>query len=137
MSWINPKTNWGDMDYYNAEDLNRVEANTQFIAEYLNSLSYNITLEVVKTDRDVTGIEFLSSINRVERNIEAIKNNFITPPGWLNSKLWSLGMGFSYKDANRLETNLKLLYDWALIVKENLIYCGTFACGTDWEGGLF
>lgn len=134
---INPKTNWTEYDYYNADDLNRVEANIQYIAEYLNSLAYNVILEDVKTDRDMTSIEFLSGINRVERNIDAIRNSFITPPGWLNKKIWALGIGFDYKDANRLENNLKLLYEWAVIVKENLIYCGTFSCGSEWEGGLY
>jgi hypothetical protein len=131
------RTNWTSKDFYNAEDLNRVEANTQFVAEYLNSLYYNITLETIKTDRDMTSIDFLSSINRVEQNIEALKDGFITPPEWQSKRIWSLGMGFDYKDANRLEINLKLLYEWALIAKDNLVYCGTFSCGTDWEGGLF
>lgn len=134
---ITPKTNWTIEDYYNADDLNRVEANTQYIAEYLNSLDYYITLETVKTDRDMMSLDFISSINRVERNIETIKNNFLTPPGYQNSKIWSLGKGFDYSDANRLESNLYLLYLYAKIAKDNLIYCGTLECGSDWEGGLY
>lgn len=125
------RTNWTSEDFYNAEDLNRVEANTEFVAEYIKSLQYNVPELVIRTDRDITSIDFISSINRLEQNIEALKNGFITPPGWQSKKVWTLGMGFDYNDANRLEKNLKLLYKWAQIAKENLIYCGTFSCGED------
>lgn len=125
------KINWTSEDYYNFEDLNRVENNTLEIANYLRAIQYTIPLETVKTDRDMTSIDFLNSINRVERNIESIKNNFLTPPNWQDKKIWSLGMGFDFRDANRLENNLKLLYEWSLIAKDNLVYCGTFSCGED------
>lgn len=131
------KINWTSEDYYNAGDLNRVEANTQFVAEYIKSLSYNIHELDVKTDRTMNSIDFLSSINRVEENLEAIKKNFITPIGYENKETWKLGKGFSYIDANRLERNLLKLYELALIVKDNLVYAGTFNCGSEWEGGLF
>lgn len=134
---INPKIDWTIEDYYNAGDLNRVESNTQYIAEYIRNMSYNIPGLNIITDRDIHSIDFLNSINRVEGNLAKLRNNFITPPGYLDRKIWVLGMGFDYKDANRLEKNLKLLYEWALIVKENLVYCGTFACGSEWEGGLY
>lgn len=130
--WIEPKIDWTANDYYNAEDLNRVESNTKYIADYLTGLSYKIPELEVKTDRDITSIDSVSSINRIEENIEAIEDNFITPPGYQNRKNWALGMSYDYRDANRLENNLKLLYEWAFIAKENLVYCGTFACG---EGG--
>ena len=129
--WIEPKIDWTANDYYNAEDLNRVESNTKYIADYLTGLSYKIPELEVKTDRDITSIDSVSSINRIEENIEAIEDNFITPPGYQNSKNWALGMSYDYRDANRLENNLKLLYEWALIAKENLVYCGTFACGEE------
>jgi hypothetical protein len=129
--WINPKTNWTNEDYYNAEDINRVENNTLEVANYLNDLQYVISLETVKTDRNMTSIDFLSSINRIERNIDTIKNNFLIPPDYQNKKNWTLGMGFSYLDANRWENNLNSLYKWALAVKDNYKYCGTFYIGEE------
>ena len=134
---ITPKTNWVASDYYNADDLNKVEANTQYVAEYLENMSYIMPVLVINTGRDITHIDFISSINRVEDNIESIKNKFITPIGWQDKKNWVIGKGFDYMDANRLETNLYLLYTLAKVVKENIIYSGTFNCGTDWEGGLY
>lgn len=131
MSWINPKTDFTKDDYYNTEDLNRVENNTQVVSDYLNNLKYSITLESIKTDRDNSFIDFIPSINRVERNIEVLKNTFITPPGYLNSKSWSLGMAFTYLDANRLDRNLLLLYDLAQLAVKNFRYCGTYYCGEE------
>jgi hypothetical protein len=134
---ITPKRNWTADDYYNDDDLNRVEANTQYIAEYLKDMDYLMPKLTIKTDRDMRSIDFISSINRVENNLDEVKNNFITPIGWQNKKIWSLGKGFDFTDANRLENNLYLLYSLAKIAKENIIYSGTFNCGTDWEGGLY
>lgn len=135
--WINPKTNWKATDYLNYADLNRIEKNTEFVAEYLVNISYIVPIGTVVSNRTMQSIDFISSINRLEENIDIIKNSFLTPPGWQDKKVWSLGKGFSYDDANRLENNLKILKEWAEIAKDNLVYCGTFNCGTDWKGGLY
>jgi len=137
MSWINPKLDWKETDFYNATDLNRVENNTLEVANYLRSIMYIVPLESTVTNRDMTNIDFLSSINRVERNIDIIKNSFLEPHGWQDKKLWTLGMGFTFQDTNRLENNLDLLYNLAHVAKDNLIYCGTFSFGTEWEGGIY
>lgn len=134
---ITPKIDWKAEDYYNADDLNRIEANTQYLADYLRSLYYSIPTQEIKVDRDIISIDFANSINRVESNIETLKNNFLSPPGYKGIKQWMLGMGFNYEDANRLEDNLRLLYEWAKKTKDNQIFSGTFSCGTDWEGGLY
>lgn len=130
---ITPKTDWTSDDYHNAEDLNRVEYNTQFVAEFLENIGYTIPLDTVITNRTIDYIDFISSINRVEQNLDSIRENFITPPGYEPMKTWTNKMGFSYKDANRLENNLELLYEWAKNVYENLKYCGTFYAGEEGE----
>ena len=93
MSWINPKTDWKEIDYYNFTDLDRVENNTAEIIAFLKSIKFIVPVITSVTDRDMTKVEFLSSINRVEANIEAIRKNFITPPGYQAKKVWSLGRG--------------------------------------------
>lgn len=135
--WVNPKIDWAEDDYHNFEDMNRIESNTVAVADYLASIHYNMPAITAVTNRNTLSIDFISSINRIENNIEAIKNAFATPSGYLPKKTWLVGMGFNWQDANRLEQNLKLLYEWGLIAKENQIYCGTFSCGTEWEGGLY
>lgn len=126
------KTDWGALDYYNAVDLNRVEANTQYIADYLNILSYLVTLEPIETGRDYKSIAFADELSRVERNIHAVATGFITPSGYEQPKGWAALAPFDYREANRLERNLQLLYTWATGVVASFKRCGTFICG---EGG--
>ncbi len=131
---IPPKVDWTSEDDYNAGDLNRVEANTQFVADFIRSIYYVIPDLEIKTDRDETSIDFISSIKRVEENIDTIRRHFITPLSYEDKREWVIGnepQRFDYRDANRLEKNLLSLYEWAVIAKENLIYCGTFNCGEE------
>lgn len=125
------KTDWVATDTYNADDLNRVEANTQYVAEQLAQLGYPVTLETVYSGRDTTSIEFASSLNRVEGNIKALHDGFAPLPGFA-AKTWAAGMPFDYRDANRLERNLQLLDTWAESAADGFKVCGTFSCG---EGG--
>jgi len=131
MPWMEPKTDWTSFDYYNYGDLNRIENNTAEVAAFLESIQYQVPELTVVTNRDKKSIDFISSINRVENNIEQLKDAFIAPPGYQGKETWTVKKGFSYKDANRLENNLKLIYEWAHRVKENYRYCGTFYCGED------
>ncbi len=131
MPWMEPKTDWGPEDSYNYQDLNRVENNTAEVAAFLKVIQYKVPELTIVTNRDKKSIDFISSINRVESNIEALKNAFITPPGYQGKKTWIVKKGFSYKDANRLENNLKLIYEWAHRVKENYRYSGTFNSGQE------
>lgn len=130
-----PLKTWTAQDFYSPDELNRIEANTDFIASYLGEAGYPIALEAVKVDRDVTGYEFADSLSRVERNIDALAQGFIEPPGYEQPKAWQAGMRHSHVDANRLERNLKALYQWAEAVVASFKYCGTFYAGED--GGIY
>lgn len=133
MNWITPKIDWnGDTDYYNFGDMNRVENNTGVIKELVAFLQGNFNLDNLKTSRNMISIDFEEDLNRIESNIDTLKNNFYEPLGWEESKTnWKAGDPFSYIDANRLEKNLKLLYELAKGTTENLKYCGTFSCGEE------
>lgn len=129
MAWIPPKTNWTSQDYYNFEDLNRVENNTEYINELLKLLEYNIDL-VIEKDRDVVRIEFAKNFNRIEGNIDLIK--VYRPKNWIAPKLdWKYDTPFSYVDANRLENNLSVLYNYAKGNIDNFKCCGAYICGEE------
>lgn len=126
------KTNWTSEDYYNFEDLNRVEANTQFVVEYLESIDYNIPTVEIVTSRGMESIDFISSINRIESNLESIRSEMdILPPNYGTMKIWTNKIGFSFEDANRYERNLELLYFWAQKIFDGYRYCGEFICGEE------
>ncbi len=132
---IQLKTDWTREDYYNAGDLNDVEANTQYIADTAGELGYPIALEDVKTDRDYRSLPFADDISRVERNIAALANGFIAPPGYEPHKVWVSLQGFDYREANRLARNLLMIHEWLIRAAASMRFCGTFACGED--GGIY
>ena len=132
MPWITPKLNWTDQDYYNFADLNRVENNTQVVAQELTAYSGNPVSVTVVTNRDMTRIEFYDSLNRIEGNIQTLADNFFEPNGWEPTKTdWQSGQPFDWRDARRLERNLYLIYDLIYRAIESLKYCGTFYAGED------
>lgn len=129
--WLAPKLNWTEDNYYNAEDLNRVETNTLEVAQLIEQLiGVNVNLESTVTNRDYSSIEFADSLNRVERNLE--KLSVLDLDGLRQLKTnWQVGDSFSYKDAVRLENNLSILYNVLSKNITNINYCGVFNCGEE------
>ncbi|MBU3208680.1 Ig-like domain-containing protein [Clostridium algidicarnis] len=125
------KTNWDPEDFYNAEDLNRVEINTQYISELANQLfTPNIKLDTVVVDRNYSTIEFAESLNRVENNIQKLFLKGISKLQPMKTN-WLVGDTFSFKDANRYEQNLDILYPVFKYNLFNINYCGTLNCGEE------
>lgn len=133
MPWIPPKTDWGPNDYFNYQDMNRIENNTEAVKEALEVLRGPVEIGDIVTNRDMTSIDFDSDLNRIESNIAALANAFVKPTGWQTPKTnWQGGMSrFSYVDAIRLELNLKLLYELIHKTIANLPYCGEYYCGEE------
>lgn len=123
------KTNWENTDFINYDDFNRIERKMEELTNYLNYYQFKSPVINFITNRDIKSIDYLSSINRIENNLEQIKNNFVTPLDWQQKKLWSVGMSFTYEDANRLEENTERLMTTAMLATRNLKYTGTFNCG--------
>lgn len=130
MEWIIPKTNWTPDDYYNFEDLNRLEHNTVVVAELISHFNTVPNIEVVTT-RDIKYIEFAESLNRIERNQELLKKSY-TPSNWIENKTdWKANSPFDYNDAARLEINLALLYAFYKGNASAFKRCGSYICGEE------
>lgn len=123
--------NWGPNDNYGPDELNRVEANTQYIADYLADAGYIVDLLPIKTDRTEQGYEFADSLTRVETNIDRLAAAFVFPPGYEAPRSWAALLRHDYRDANRLEHNLELIYNWAVLAVAAFRYCGTLYAGED------
>jgi hypothetical protein len=93
---------------------------------------YGVT-GVIK-NRTKSSIDLLSSINRIEDNLETIRTSFLTPPNYGGTKLWDVNKKIDFSDMNRLESNLEKLYAYAEKVFKNFRRCGAFTCG---GGGLY
>lgn len=125
-------------DYYNYYDLNRVETNTQYIKDRLAEIGYYANTGLIDSNKDNTSLVFYNDINRVESNINELKNCSYTPSNWQNMELdWiSVYKIFDYTDANRYENNLTLLNEMTENIADEMLYCGTFYLG-DELGNLF
>lgn len=128
--WQTPKLEWSRTDYYNFEDLNRVENNTIFVAEMISAFD---APPVINSDvsRTMKRIEFADSLNRLEGNIDRLRQRY-KPTGWIENKLdWRANDPFNYEDAARLEKNLSLLHFYYRGNIDNFRYCGAYTCGEE------
>jgi hypothetical protein len=125
------KLDWLPTDFYNAEDLNRVEQATLTVRERVITFRGQlIQIESPVTTRDETSIEFADSLNRIERNILRLKLTFPETYIFNPSKTdWEQDTPFSFADARRLEQDL---YDmWYRIENNisNIPYAGQLYAG--------
>lgn len=126
------KTDWTSQDYYNFEDLNRVENNTIAVKDLAEILRGEIFIEGIDIDRDMKSIPFADTLNRIEGNINKLGNKLYKPKGWSPPKLeWDYNQPFDFTDANRLEQNLLLLYNYAKGNIDKIPYCGMYTCGEE------
>lgn len=132
MAWIPPRIDWSSQDYYNFEDLNRVENNTIAVKDLVEILRGEFSLDDVNVDRDMTSIPFAETLNKIEGNINTLGNKLYKPKGWMDNVLdWKYDKSFSYEDANRLEYNLLLLYSYAKGNIDKIPYCGIINIGEE------
>ncbi|MCA0754900.1 hypothetical protein KP806_07545 [Paenibacillus sp. N4] len=132
MAWIAPKLDWTSDDSINAEDWNRIENNTAEVVIYLNSIQYAMPVLTTITNRTQAHVDYLSSINRIEQNLEAIRSAFMTPVGYPGAVTWVSGKPFTPEDAIRLEQNVMMLLETGFLVYESFRYCGATTCGEGW-----
>lgn len=127
-SWIPSKLDWVASDYYNFKDLNRVENNTEIVADLISHFGVYPNIATV-IDRDMKHIEFADSLNRIESNQDLLRQRY-TPAGWLDNKLdWKSNGPFDFNVAARLESNLTLLYFYYRGNLDARPYCGMYTCG--------
>lgn len=131
MAWI-PAVTFTSSDYYNYGDLNRIENNTDYIADYIETFAERPAVGTAKTDWANTDIVFYDDLNRVETNILALKTAIGEPVGWLTPVTdWASLDVFDYNDANRLDGNLSALKNLAEQINAAFLFCGDWnnICG--------
>jgi hypothetical protein len=126
---LDVRTDWFADDHINAADFNRIEGNIRVVKEYLRYIQINIATQTTITLRDKIYVDLITSINRIEDNLDALRAGFLTPPNYLAKKTWVVGMGFNHEDVIRLESNILTLMQYAFFVYRSLRYCGDFTCG--------
>ena len=126
---IDVKTDWLSTDTINFGDFNRLEDNIIILRNFIIAISYSIPSITSETGRTKTFLEYLSSINRIESNLQTIRNNSFTPSGYGGAVTWTLGLGFDSSQANRLENNVLSLFLAGGSVFDSFIYSGQVNAG--------
>lgn len=125
------KRDWKPSDYYNFEDLNRVELATLIVRDRVATFrGHLVPIDGTMTTRDEKRIEFADSLNRIETNIHRLILTFPETAIFRSSKTnWTHDQPFDFSDAIRLEKNL---YDMYYLIENNfsnIPYCGTIIAG--------
>ena len=99
---------FAEEDVMTAQDFNNIESKISELRTRIVNLGYSVDSYTQKTwvKEDYLLYTYL---NNIENGIKAIGKGYFRPYGWQNTKTWSRGMAFSYKDVNRWITDLNLI----------------------------
>ncbi len=136
MAWQGTKT-FTTNSYYNPEETNRENENTEYLAQEINNKIVTINLpEAVKQDYNRLNFPYVGEINKLKTNIKFLIANLpISENPALTVSLTRL-QSFNYIEANKLERNLQNIYDIIQNIEGYFRYCGTFYCG-EVNNGLY
>ena len=108
----------------NVTDLNRIEANTRYISQFLQGYGYqmNVTTKVDWTDESLPNA---TDVNRIIDNIKEIRNKYYEPAGMPSLPQTMV----SFSDINAIEQSLLLFREMLLGMVGAFRRSGTFRCG--------
>jgi hypothetical protein len=109
----------------NVTDLNRIEANTKYISQFLQGYGFqtNVTTRVDWTDESLPNA---TDVNRIIDNIKEIRNKYYEPAG-----IPSLPQTMvSFSDINAIEQSLLLFREMLLGMVGAFRRSGTFVAGS-------
>ena len=112
MSYINPKLNWSASDFVNYDDLNRVENNTQYVADKLNEFGYYCPAITTKTNWAMSDIVYAEDLNRIESNIKTCQEAYYVTSEFEELKTdWATLDPVTFDFNNRIEKDLDIIVD--------------------------
>lgn len=108
--WIEPKTDWAENDYFNAEDYNRIIGNITYLKAYLDDLFNDLTNISLGDEKTVQSLIYAREMNAIEQALET-----------LNLDTYSLDIGEKqtykankatplFSEFNRIENAILKLY---------------------------
>jgi len=109
----------------NVTDLNRIEANTRYISEFLQGYRFqtNVTTKVDWTDESLPNA---ADVNRIIDNIKEIRNKYYEPAGMPSLPQTMV----SFSDINAIEQSLLLFREMLLGMVGAFRRSGTFVAGS-------
>lgn len=124
MTWVHPKVNWVETDFYNIADYTRIRDNILWIKSLADgvvdedtvitkSYTYTVPILVSMSDKTYTDITFASVLNSIENNFATINTNTHDLEDTRNT-FQANGTFITYTQLNDLESKIQLLHDWLL-----------------------
>ncbi len=112
----------------NATDLNRIEANTKYISQFIREYGFqtNVTTKVDWTDECLPNVD---DVNRIIDNIEEIRNKYYEPAGMPSLPQTMV----SFSDINAIEQSLLLFREMLLGMVGAFRRSGTFVSGSSFR----
>lgn len=110
--------------YINIEDLNRIEQWTQFLANTLTSLGYEVYIET-KT-WTLESIPWQEEIDRIRRNIVRLQDKYRLIPEWREITFTN---SLNFTQVNAMEWDLQMIYRWLSRMVAGFSYSGEFFSG--------
>lgn len=108
--WQEPKTNWSETDFINAEDYNRIKNNLAAIRD-LAVVLYPVFGIVVNPDKTVSEYPFADEFNQLEENLETIGGHTLPFLQTGSKKTFYANQPYiKFDELNRLESACLLLY---------------------------
>ena len=135
MAWQSTTTDRTESSYYYSSDVNRVDNNTQYLRDYIETnLGTSITLPHSYSTRNNKSFGKATLINQLEENINTLVTYLgYQPSGWavLNMNWFGAtatrvgnAYDFIYTNANNLEVDLDLIKADLEERVSALMYCG-------------
>lgn len=120
MAWIKPKTDWTSVDYFNAEDYNRIIGNITHLKALGGDLFSGLSNLSLGEEKAVMSLIYAREMNNIENALESI-----------NLETYGLGIGDKqtfkangstplWSEFNRIESAILLLYNTMVAHKDNL-----------------
>lgn len=130
-TWSTPRTNWNSEDYFNVVDRNRIEGNTDYVADLVSVWGNKPSVVNIKTDWAINDFGFYDDILKIETNINVIKDYMATPNGYIDPVS---SLPLDYNRLNIIENDLILLKTMTERIEQQFLYIGQFVCG---EASIF
>lgn len=130
MSYINPKLNWSANDFVNFDDLNRVESNTQYVADKLNEYGYYCPAITTKTNWAMSDVVYAEDLNRIESNIKTMQEAYYVTEEFEELKIdWATLDPVTFNFNNRIEKDIDIINRLIESMKQYYVYSGVSVCG--------
>ena len=128
----NLKINWKPTDFYNFQDLNRVNELIISLNDQL-PFFYGKKIDLIPYDiSDMKSIIYNSTLNDIEQNLFNLRSFMNYPPGTEEPKTyWQPNDNFSSIDANRFERNIYYLWQHFEGNAQTIPYCGMYTVGQE------